>query len=395
MRALFVVHIGETVGHLVRALAVADEMAERGVSVEIACSRAGSWLLEEWNQRYSFHALDWSFSHNSLSVGSPSAQHTKPIIDMQYSLMRVLREVRPDVVIGFPGIFSAQVCRTEGVQHFSVLHGPYLSPIVQLADATVEERAVLNFGSEFFHSFVNGIYDCLHATLGLQNLTYSDYLLTEQILVPQPSLGFPNISNLHVVPFIRASFGPELLIGDTNQRICYITFGSGNPCGIEEIVHAAEDCFERVCVTAGFRQVQAKRKDTVVLPFAASASLASRVDTVVSHGGIGTVGTFAEAGARQLIIPTEVDQATMAVHAPRAGLASVVGLSEWASRPMLGRRLPHLSKTQLHDAMVSLHEAPNPPCVVASGAAYIAEFVLGASVVGSGGDVLTEAASMP
>jgi len=87
-------------------------------------------------------------------------------------------------------------------------------------------------------------------------------------------------------------------------------------------------------------------KEELAKPFIASSSLAGQVAAVISHGGIGTVGTFAEHGTPQLIIPTELDQATMAVHAARLGLAMHCGLDSWARRGKLGRQLPEFSEAE-------------------------------------------------
>jgi len=52
MRILIVTHIGETFGHLVRGLAVADALTSKGAIVEVAAGEAAAELLATWPVSY-------------------------------------------------------------------------------------------------------------------------------------------------------------------------------------------------------------------------------------------------------------------------------------------------------------------------------------------------------
>jgi UDP:flavonoid glycosyltransferase YjiC (YdhE family) len=380
MRALFVVHIGETVGHLVRALAIADELHLSGINVEIACSDSGKWLLESWHIKYNHHSLVWPFSHNSLTTGLPTESMCESVRMANSQVIHVLKRKQPDIVIGCPGIFSAQVSRSLGIKHVSVLHGPYLSPVTTLNNPSLIELSILSFTRSYFDNCVNHIYKYLSQSLKLIFMTYDDYLRTETIFIPQLILQLPKWINFNVVPFIRASFGPPIDGDEIDfKNTCYITFGSGNPCNIEPIVRITESIFPKVIVSCGLTNLRPSKSTTVCQPFIASSSLAGRVSAVISHGGIGTVGTFAETGTTQLIIPTEVDQAIMAVHAERAGIARSLGLNEWARNPALGRRLREIPEQEILRTIKQLTEAPKSNCIDASGASCISNSIINKS----------------
>ncbi|MGI6656774.1 MAG: glycosyltransferase [Desulfobulbus sp.] len=377
MRALFVVHIGETVGHLVRALAIADELYLRGVDIEIACSDSGKWLLESWPVKYKHYSIVWPFSHNSMTSGIPSESMCDSVSTVNEQVIQVLKKEQPEVVIGCPGIFSVQASRSLGIKHISILHGPYLAPVITLDNQSPIESSVLSFTKSCFDNCVNHIYKYLSQSLKLVCLTYDEYLRSETIFIPQLFLPLPRFPNFNVVPFIRASFGPPVEgDGIDLKNACYITFGSGNPCNIEPIVRITEAIFSSVIVSCGFTGLRPSKPTTVCQSFIASSSLAGQVSAVINHGGIGTVGTFAEFGTPQLIIPTEVDQACMAVHAGRAGIARTLGLNEWARNPALGRRLLDIPEQEIIKAVEQLSETPKGNCIDASGASCISDAIV-------------------
>lgn len=384
MRALFVVHIGETIGHLVRALAIADELHLRGVEVQVACSDSGKWLLDSWHVKYKHYSIVWPFSHNSMTSSIPSESMCNSVLKANEQVIQLLKKEQPDVVIGCPGIFSVQASRSLGIKHISILHGPYLTPVIALDDQSPIESRVLSFTKSCFDNCVNHIYKHLSQSLKLVCITYDEYLRSETIFIPQLFLPLPRLPNFNVVPFIRASFGPALNSdGIDLENTCYITFGSGNPCNIEPIVRTAEAMFSKVIVTCGFTGLRPSKSTTICQSFISSSSLAGRVSAVINHGGIGTVGTFAEFGTPQLIIPTEVDQACMAVHAGRADIASSLGLNEWARNPALGRRLLDVPEHEMIKAIEQLSNASKGNCVDASGASLISEAIAGKSYDGN------------
>ncbi len=379
MYILMITHIGETLGHLVRGLSIADELTSHGIHVEIAASNEAEWLLKTWKHTYTHHRLPWRFSHNCCDPDKPSSAFLNHVCESNWDVLKLLKKLRPDLVIGLPGIFTTQAARHLGIPHVSILHGPYLSPIVCLKEMTATESAVLEFAKKIFlGGCVDSIYSYLSQMLGIPELTYDAYLRTETIFVPQPDLPLPNLPNIHSVNFIRASFGPQFYFHKNDlMEACYITFGSGNPCDINKIVQLTQTVFPFVIISTGHNQLRIAPKGVITKPFIASSSLAGRVTAVISHGGIGTVGTFAEHKTPQLIIPTELDQATMAIHAARLGIAQHCGLDSWAKRPRLGRNLPDFSEEEFINLLRVLRsKSMDSKEVACSGASDIASALM-------------------
>lgn len=376
MYILMAAHIGDTLGHLVRGLAIADELTANGVRVEFACSEKASWLLKGWKRPYVHHRVRWLFSHNGCNQTKPSAAYLGAVRDMNTDVLALFNRLQPDLVVGLPGIFTTQAARFMGIRHVSILHGPYLSPIDYFNNPSIIEAAVLQFSRSIFNGgCIDAIYDELHRSLSLPVLSYDEFLNTEQIFVPQPGMRLPQRGNIQSVGFIRASFGPPCKLDPTVLgNSCYVTFGSGNPCDISRIIELCCNVFPTVLVSTGQNTLREVPNGVLTWPFIASSSLAGRIPVVISHGGIGTVGTFVEYATRQIIIPTELDQATMAIHAARLGIAQHFGLDAWASVPMLGRQLPKFEEEEFVALLTQLKSKPSTSAAFeCSGASQIAQ----------------------
>jgi len=378
MRILIVPHIGETLGHVVMGLAIADELSRRGADVEIAAARRGFDLISGWSQRYVFHPIRWDWSHNSCDAAGESESFYARVCLSVQDVADVVRHRRPDLLVGLPGFATTQVARHYHVPHASILHGPHLSPIVSLDNPDSSERAILKLGDRFCKTYMAKGFEIVSERFGFSGLDYDEYLDSETIFVPQPGLKLKAPAGLREVPFIGGSFGPvrresELLPHGT----CYVTFGTGNPCDISRVVELAAEVFPTVLVTVGNHRLRPMPSNVIVNDFVAISSLAGGPAAVINHGGIGVVGVFANSGTPQLIIPTELDQATMAVHARRLGIADACGLRVWETRFVLGRRMPQLDDEEILVALRALAARGTtnrfPSC---NGASEIADQIL-------------------
>lgn len=377
MKILMIAHIGETLGHLIRGLAIADELTNYGHNVEFATSREEEHIFLS-NNIYKNYKIRWEFSHNSCNPDIPTSDYLDKILETNVDILNLLKEIQTDLIIGLPGIITSQLARKLKIPHISILHGPYLSPIVFLENASELESIVLEFARKIFiGGCVDIIYRNLSDELDFPKITYNEYLHTETIFVPQFGLPIKKLPNMHIVNFIRASFGPKINFDSLElEDSCYITFGSGNPCDITNIVEIARRVFKKVIVTTGNISLRNEFNGVIAKPFISSSSLTGKINVVISHGGIGTVGTFAEYKTPQIIIPTETDQATMAIFAKRLGIAEHLGLDSWAENPRLGRHLPKYAEDELETLLQNLRSKQiNSIEIKSNGAKEIASFI--------------------
>jgi Glycosyltransferase Family 4 len=335
IRVLVVAHVGETVGHLVRGLTLADALAAHGAEVHVATSADGWGFLAP--SPYQYHPLPWNWSHNRLQWPLHPSQ-LAAVEATNRTLLALLNYLRPDLIVSLPGVFTAQAARSRGIPHVSVAHGVYLSGLVNPCDYDAIGRSVIRGGESFFVRQGEVLFEHLSDRLGLPSLSYKAWLSEEQILVPDPFIPLLHQVNLWRVPALRSGYGlpPPLDIARLRET-CLISFGSGNPCDIEPVLRAAVAHFPHVLSVTGRTRPRISHPRVTTVAAVNSLLVAPHIRAVISHGGLGTVGTFL--GLPQLLVPTEIDQATTSLHVQRAGVANAVGLERWLKGPVLGREL--------------------------------------------------------
>lgn len=378
MNIVIVAHVGETLGHVIRGLSIAEALRARGASVVFVTSTVARQIVQ--SRGFEVEPNEWSWSHNASSVDDVTPDFARKVLRTMTALGEVLRRRQPDLAIGVPGLASIQPAWAAGVEHVSLVHGPYLAPLVDVSGLDDYERRIVSLAARVCLGSVNQMFRLAHVKLRLPAMNYDMFVSKQRLLVPHPGYPFAGPSNIRRVGFIRASYGgpvpPDLDLG----RTCYVTFGSGNPCDISQIVNAASEVFEHVLVTTGMAAPPLTApRNAVVRSDVASAAIAGRAQAVVTHGGLGTIGTFARSGTPQLIIPTELDQAVTAVFAVHSGIARQYGLEHFAMRTRLGRQLPQFDPASLRAAVGRLREGTQETAVESNGAADVAALLTGAT----------------
>src|SRR4051794_1366979 len=115
MRILFVVHVGETLGHLVRGLSIANELSNRDVQVEIACAPKTHDISSLGLERYKIHPLRWNWSHNSCEPEGPSPLFLANVLETVADLQELVRRTQPDAIVGLPGFATTQIARSMNI----------------------------------------------------------------------------------------------------------------------------------------------------------------------------------------------------------------------------------------------------------------------------------------
>jgi UDP:flavonoid glycosyltransferase YjiC (YdhE family) len=377
MRILIIAHIGETFGHLARGLSIAKELSFRGCHIEIASASKGAEVIARSGLQCDFHPIRWDWSHNSCELEGLSSNFLNCILQTTEDLIRIVQQTSPDFILSLPGFASAQIARHSGIAHASVIHGTHLAPLIELEGATDTELYIIEMCKKICTGPLNDAFQVLNRIFSLPWLDYKSFMESERIFIPQPGLPFKKSAGMEITSFARGSIGPPFEGNQSDiEGACYVTFGSGNLCDITRVLLLARQIFPKVIANTGSRELDSLPDGIITRPFIASSSLAGRVSAVISHGGIGTVGTFAEWGVPQLIIPTELDQATMAVHAARAGIAKHVGLESFANRLRLGRKLPDFTDEEFFLAINAMRNRPISAIGFSSGAEEIASSIV-------------------
>jgi len=330
-RVLMVAHVGETLGHVVRGLVIADALASRGAEVHIAAAERATTLIA--SNPYQHHAVPWAWSHNDLRWPVLPRQLSE-IVRTNRALLDVMTAVDPDVVVSLPGVFTAQAAASLDLPHCSVAHGVYLSGLVSDRGMRPVAKAIIRAGRRYFERQGSTIWHELASALALPPLSYRAWLREAPLLVPDPFTPIPTRPNIARLSALRAGYGRKVT---AEPGTCLVTFGSGNSCAIGPIAFTAAKYFPNVLVVGRHARSELNHPRIHVAPTVDSRAVAPLVRAVISHGGLGTVGTFL--GLPQLLIATELDQATTALHAEEVGAADAIGLTRWLDGPALGRQL--------------------------------------------------------
>lgn len=381
MRILFVPHVGNTYGHLLRALPIAIEVKklDKDIDIQFAIPTKANWLMDRYFTDIGYSNIRWEISHNDCKEENPDEDLLNNVLASNEDLEELIQFLKPDLIIGLPGIVTSQLSRKNNVKQISILHAPYLSPIINWKNMPNSDLKTLSFLNHIFSdNYIGMVFNFLSSKMDLPVLTYNQFLNEEDIYVPQPYLDLGKRNNIQQCSFIKASFGE-----DYDEKIpessCLLSFGSGNPCDINVIIDVLKDIFDLVLFCTGSLKSFSHYSNVKPIKFISSKSLCGKVGSVISHGGMGTVGTFAEYNTKQLIIPTEPDQAVMAIYSKNINLTQTFGLEKWSNRKsQLGRSIDYLelnsmeTKRKLQNAIINLKNQKFIDNIKSNGAKNIA-----------------------
>lgn len=353
MKIVFVAHIGTAFSHLIRSVSLANLMATNGVDISFVGNPIGKGFFDRNQISYPYKSIPWSWGHNEFPMRGERAEAYWACVDScAKSLRSHLLRADPDIVIGTPGILSAPVCRSIGITHLSMLHGPWLEPVTTLDDKSEAARNIRDLMRKVLEDPVSKLLkivgDCVDVDCG----NYTKFLDEEKIIVAQPESGLSLRHNMFPIGYISSSFGSDLInIEQPNGGIAVVSFGTGVDVNLDDILREALNIFEHVVFVEGRCATTLRNSRLHVVSALASSWIIKHADCLVTHGGIGTVGTFIGEIRKMVFVPCDLDQAFNCLFATNQNQADVVGLASWAGRDRLGRRLPEFRVDELSSAL--------------------------------------------
>jgi UDP:flavonoid glycosyltransferase YjiC (YdhE family) len=373
---LIVPHASTALSHLLRSISVAEELKMRGWKVRFVASALAADAAVGLGIELPVEVVPWSWGHNEWSLERPAAQAPAYVATCS-ALQDCFARIKPDLVIGVPGMASFQAARKLSIPHISVLHGPWLLPCL----TDLPNSRGFSHAFEILDKTLKGPastqLQIQGESLGVEaDMNFEAFLKNEIIAIAHDNLTIRAGGNLHPCGFLPGDFGPAVPEFNTDwevERSCCITFGSAMTGDLSPIVGAASVVYSNVVVLKGVADLKAPPSNVYVAPSASMRSLCEKVGTAVSHGGIGTLGTFYMSGIRQLLIPGDLDQVVNSGIAAARKEATVAGVDYWIRRSEPGRELPPVSKDELVHNLSILAQEERPRRVHSDGAVKIAE----------------------
>ncbi|MEU9085403.1 glycosyltransferase [Streptomyces sp. NPDC048357] len=367
--------MSEALSHVLRAREVGFRLKDLGWQVSHVASDAAASRLTGAGISFHSRGIPWRWGHNRYGVVDQTDFYTETCRHLESAL----KELRPDVVIGIPGIASFQVCRKLGIPHHSILHGPWLSPLIPTrgADSLPGEVGALTAMNATLAGPVSEQLRLQSRSLGITETDYKDFLQFENILVSHTGLEFTPSANLIPLESITADYGPTELpaaIGAPESLAC-ITFGSAVRFDAQSLVEQLEAVCDRVLVVGRGATVAKPGPKVVQVDKFNTISLARQSSIVVCHGGIGTVASVMSCGTPVVCIPNDVDQAVNSIVADRMGQGQTVGLSAWRTRNPAGREFPAVDSAEIGSAVRRALDAGEYAPVRSEGALQVARYL--------------------
>jgi UDP-N-acetylglucosamine:LPS N-acetylglucosamine transferase len=366
-RIAIIPHVGNSMGHLLRAIALQRALHELADTLLIIPDKAKEFI-DCFFPGSACKWVPWNFGHSEIT----QLRLTEAVSNSKITaseITNILNEFVPDFVIGLPGFYTSILCRMIGVPHVSVLHGAWLAPNYELADLQKAEKIVIDKSLRAFEVLDIVTKIIVHA-LGARYTDYRTWLQEEMIWEAQGFSVETKGTRLRI-GFLSADFG--VLDSSVPANCLSVTVGTGIKEVKDELILALSREKEQVVVVAESRPSLTGK---VIWKAAVPCSeLAKRSCLGISHGGVSTVGAYAAAGVPQLLLPHDLDQSVTSILATRSGYGKVIDLKFWRERTPFGRFAPSVQATELQRLIAQCKKQAAPNRVKLNDADLIREAV--------------------
>jgi UDP:flavonoid glycosyltransferase YjiC (YdhE family) len=354
-------------GHLFPVLALGRELRGRGHSVLVE-----TW--ERWRDVVEGHGMDLSpaaesFAFPGVSVAPEPGPDSPTIAEVARSLLPVMREFRPDVVVS--DLFTlapSLAAEVAGLRRASVIHHPYpvsepglpyfllglLPPRTPLGAAAWRIMARLEPLLDARLRSVRRGLDATRAELGLPPADHRRIAVSDGLAMVAtfPQLEYPRRwpPGVHVTgPMLFDLAQPDLDLPEGEEPLVLAASSTGQDPE-RSLLRIALDALEREPVRViatlserGERWSGPVPANATVLDWVSYRQVMPLASAVICRGGAGTVAQALAAGVPTLVCPAGGDMAENGARVTWAGAGLMVpqsllarGPLRWATRRLLG-----------------------------------------------------------
>lgn len=327
-RRILFVSEAVTLAHVARPLVLAQALSKEGYEVHFACPDSQThWLKGQAIQHWPLNCISTEQFIGALGRGVPP--YTKRILESYVEEdLRILDELKPDLVVGDFRLSLTVSCPLRGVPHANICNAywsPYCSdlsyplpdhPAIRFIGLTAMS-ALFRVMAPFFLGRHARVYNELRRAHGLPELgdlrsiyTHGDHVLYADI---------PSLVSLIDLPANHHFIGPILWSppvdlpewwGQDGKRSIYVTLGSsGDASLLDRILDALIAMPYEVMVATGSRVIpHIKAANIKVADYLPGIEAAARACLIICNGGSPTVYQALSQGKPILGIPANMDQ---------------------------------------------------------------------------------------
>ena len=320
-----------TLAHIGRPLALAAALAAEEFEVALACDLRAAWALEGFRGRVlPIRSIPSTQFLHALAVGRPVYDEATLTAYVEEDL-KVLEDVRPDVVVGDFRLSLSVSARRAGVRYLAISNA-YWSPYYAEARYVIPEHPATRFvpvglASAFFRA-TRPAYFALHSRpinrvrrrFGMASLggdlrhIYTD---ADEVLYADIPQLFPLVDAPPTHEFVGPIiWTPPVALPQwwtsipINKPLLYVTLGSsGRPELLDEVLAALGPLdVTVVAATANDQPARSLPENASVAPYLPGHEAAKRSQLVICNGGSPTSQQALAAGVPVIGIASNLDQ---------------------------------------------------------------------------------------
>jgi UDP:flavonoid glycosyltransferase YjiC (YdhE family)/uncharacterized protein (DUF2141 family) len=359
-----------TLAQVVRLLALAEKLPSEKYEVHFACSDSDNWIFCGTTfRRHSLLTVDGPKTLAALARGE--RLYGKRTLERYVADdLRVINEVRPDVIIGDFRLSLAVSARRVGVPCASLINA-YWSPFAQRGGFPLPDHPLVRlFGpklaEQYFPKALPHVFDYFAAPLNavrqssgleasslLEQLCFGDTVLYPDIPELCPLTSAPKTHHfLGAVPWApKLPVPADLPEEDAKKPLVYVTLGSsGDRSALPAVLEGMADLpLQGVLATAGRKPPSKLPSNFKAFDYLPGDVLARRARFVVTNGGSSTGYQALAAGAPVLGVASNLDQYLAMDAITRAGAGLLVRAGGLKSREVRAAATRLLEDTTLRD----------------------------------------------
>jgi UDP:flavonoid glycosyltransferase YjiC (YdhE family) len=365
MKVLFTPITSSSIAHVVRSLALAEELKKRGHSIFFTSCTSKSKFIED--QGYKVVK-----TYRPVNMNDPKDQsinymrdHRNGFVEWFKAELDAANEIQPDVVIQAAAIFGPHIAHVnKNIPVISIMDSQYLPESKGLMGISLStdridhkfKRSILKpiFEKKFIELYLSEILE-IYKELGIKNNIRSreDLYKPMKILIPSDEILEPLKKNSNTITHVGPLFwnGFEEMKTDlteefilkfkNNHKLIFLTFGASvfNLDTYNSILKTfLEDGLKTiVCIGPNFNRNEfpADTDNVLIRNLVPGQRLCRLSDLIISTGSQGFVMQGLTYGKPQVTFPTTMDQAFFGNRLEELGLginANKISLKNFSKR---------------------------------------------------------------
>ena len=364
MKILFTPYSGGSIAHIVRSLAIADELKDRGHEILFTTTTGKKSFIENAGFKV------YGSGHSEVNLNDENDQSIQYFIDNKDKFLdwlgdevKATQDFKPDVIINSPSFFGNITGRKHNIPYISLINTQWLTEFKGLLGLGKSQDS---FSHNLTRKIGRPIFTKKFESIYLREIRkYYQYLGVDFIPPTRSSLHVENPAIIPGIPdfepieknsrkdicyvgplfwkgFEKDDFHPSKYFSDTSKPLIYVSLGGSifREKSYQDLINAfvKQDKWNVVLSLGPNFQRNLFVQNCphfVILPYVPGLKVCEFADIVVNTAGHGTVMQALWHGKPMITIPHNIDQGGISSRLEDLGLGinlNKAGLSDFSNR---------------------------------------------------------------